>query len=293
MSELDVAFATLDADPGERFASLRRRLGVSSFGMNLIVLEPRQRGRIHAHERQEEVYLVLEGELTLVLEGGAERVLSRGELARVGPAVRRQLVNAGGERARAPGARGRRRARRPRRAGVGVVEAGGRGARAPGGAAARGPAGVRAGGDPHTDPRFESAALITIDTQRDTLDGGPLEVAGTSAALRAMRHARARPSAAARQPIVHVVRLYEPDGEQRRPLPPRGGGGGAAILAHRRPRHGARRRAAARRSAGARRAAAARGRRAAARRRGGRDLQAALGRVLRDAARGPPARAGT
>ncbi len=98
MNDLDVAFATLDPDPGERFASMRRRLGVSSFGMNLIVLEPRQRGRIHAHERQEEVYLVLEGELTLVLEGGSERVLARGELARVGPAVRRQLVNAGSER---------------------------------------------------------------------------------------------------------------------------------------------------------------------------------------------------
>ena len=70
---------------------------------------------------------------------------------------------------------------------------------------------MRAGGDPHTDPRFESAALITIDTQRDTLDGGPLEVAGTSAALPAigtLLEAFRR----GRQPIVHVLRLYEPDG---------------------------------------------------------------------------------
>jgi uncharacterized cupin superfamily protein len=89
----DVSFATLDP-VGERFQPLRRQLGVSSFGMNLITLQARQRGRIHAHERQEEVYVVLEGELTLVVEG-AEHVLGRGRLVRVGPAVRRQLVNRG------------------------------------------------------------------------------------------------------------------------------------------------------------------------------------------------------
>jgi uncharacterized cupin superfamily protein len=97
MPEPGLAFATLDPDNGERFQALRRDLGVSSFGMNLIVLQPGQRGRIHAHERQEEVYLVLEGELTLLVEG-AEHVLGRGRLARLGPAVRRQLVNRGPER---------------------------------------------------------------------------------------------------------------------------------------------------------------------------------------------------
>src|SRR5207244_3547986 len=70
----DIAFAALERDSGERFQSLRRKLGVRSFGMNLIVLLPGQRGRIHAHEEQEEVYLVLEGELTLLHEG-AEYVL--------------------------------------------------------------------------------------------------------------------------------------------------------------------------------------------------------------------------
>jgi mannose-6-phosphate isomerase-like protein (cupin superfamily) len=70
---------------------------VTSFGLNEIVLEPRQRGRIHRHERQEEVYLVLEGTLTLVVEG-EEQTLERGELIRVGPETRRQLVNRGSER---------------------------------------------------------------------------------------------------------------------------------------------------------------------------------------------------
>ena len=97
MAEGDITFASLDRDSGERFQSLRSALGVSSFGMNLIVLQPRQRGRVHAHERQEEVYLVLEGELTLIVEG-AERVLEPDEMARVGPSARRQLVNAGSRR---------------------------------------------------------------------------------------------------------------------------------------------------------------------------------------------------
>ncbi len=97
MADPDVAFATLDYEHGERFQTLRRELGVSSFGINLILLEPRQRARIHAHEHQEEVYLVLAGELTLLIEG-TEHLLGPRRLARVAPSVRRQLVNVGPER---------------------------------------------------------------------------------------------------------------------------------------------------------------------------------------------------
>ena len=42
---------------------------MSAFGLNLLRFQPGQRGRIHRHERQEEVYLVLEGTLTLDVEG--------------------------------------------------------------------------------------------------------------------------------------------------------------------------------------------------------------------------------
>jgi quercetin dioxygenase-like cupin family protein len=86
--------ARLNPDVGERFLALRRELGVSSFGMNQIVLAPGQRGRIHRHAHQEEVYLVLEGTLTLLLEGEATD-LGEGELIRVAPQIRRQLVNLG------------------------------------------------------------------------------------------------------------------------------------------------------------------------------------------------------
>ncbi len=98
MAEKDIDFATLEPGSGERFQTLRRELGVKSFGLNLITLQPRERGRVHAHGEQEEVYVVLQGELTLLLDGGEEHVLGRGKLVRVGPAVRRQLVNRGDER---------------------------------------------------------------------------------------------------------------------------------------------------------------------------------------------------
>ena len=88
------ATTRLEDDPDDRFVRLRAALGVSSFGLNQIVLRPGQRGRIHRHEHQEEVYLVLDGTLTLLVEGD-ETTLERGELVRVGPELRRQLVNRG------------------------------------------------------------------------------------------------------------------------------------------------------------------------------------------------------
>src|SRR3954452_12663519 len=89
-----VTYTQLDLGSPERFVALRRELGVSTFGLNLILLRPGQQGRIHRHERQEEVYLVLEGTLTLAVEG-EERALGPGELARVAPAVRRRLMSRG------------------------------------------------------------------------------------------------------------------------------------------------------------------------------------------------------
>jgi quercetin dioxygenase-like cupin family protein len=90
--ETGVSTAALDPDTEERFVPLRRQLGVTSFGLNQILLRPGQRGRIHRHAEQEEVYLVLAGTLTLITEG-EPRELGQGELVRVAPAVRRQLVN--------------------------------------------------------------------------------------------------------------------------------------------------------------------------------------------------------
>ncbi len=66
--------------------------------------------------------------------------------------------------------------------------------------------------DPYTRPLADSAALILIDVQRDFYsDDAPMPITGTSAAIPAM----AKLARAFRQrglPIVHVIRLYTPDG---------------------------------------------------------------------------------
>jgi mannose-6-phosphate isomerase-like protein (cupin superfamily) len=95
--ETGVSVTQLQPDTSERFVSLRRDLGVSTFGLNQMVLRPGQRSRIHRHAHQEEVYLILEGTLTLSIEQ-QQRELGPGSLARVAPDVRRQLINRGPER---------------------------------------------------------------------------------------------------------------------------------------------------------------------------------------------------
>src|SRR4029450_13286908 len=60
-------------------------------------------------------------------------------------------------------------------------------------------------------PDFGSAALVTIDTQVDTLDGEPLEIPGTSDAVPQIATLAAGFRSAGR-PIVHIVRLYLKDG---------------------------------------------------------------------------------
>jgi uncharacterized cupin superfamily protein len=89
MRTMNLDRARLDYDGEER---LRLELGVTTFGLNHLRLRPGQGSRIHRHERQEEVYLVLEGVLTLQIEDDVQE-LARGELARVPADARRQLSN--------------------------------------------------------------------------------------------------------------------------------------------------------------------------------------------------------
>jgi uncharacterized cupin superfamily protein len=89
-----VTTARVDQPPEQRFARLRAPLGVSSFGINVLTFEPGERNRIHRHKVQEEVYVVLEGTLTLMVEGERCEYLV-GDVVRVAPEVRRQLVNRG------------------------------------------------------------------------------------------------------------------------------------------------------------------------------------------------------
>lgn len=89
-----ITVARVDQAPEQRFARLRDPLGVRSFGINVITLEAGQRNRIHRHMHQEEVYLVLDGVLTLVVEREPHDY-TVGDVVRVAPEVRRQLVNRG------------------------------------------------------------------------------------------------------------------------------------------------------------------------------------------------------
>ena len=63
----------------------------------------------------------------------------------------------------------------------------------------------------YTAPEWEKSALVTIDTQCDTLDGQAFEIPGTSAILPRMAELLAAYRRAAR-PIVHIVRIYQSDG---------------------------------------------------------------------------------
>ena len=63
----------------------------------------------------------------------------------------------------------------------------------------------------YTDPEWTRSALVTIDTQCDTLDGQPFEIPGTSAVLPRM-HELLRAYRKAGKPIIHVVRIYCADG---------------------------------------------------------------------------------
>ena len=92
--EPGISVSRVDLESSERFQLLRRELGVSTFGLSVIRLRPGQRGRIHRHLHQEEVFLVLDGRLTIVAEG-EERDLGIGEVCRVAPDIRRQILNRG------------------------------------------------------------------------------------------------------------------------------------------------------------------------------------------------------
>jgi uncharacterized cupin superfamily protein len=92
-----ISTGRLDLDHPERFQRLRAELGVTALGLNLMVLRPGQRGRVHRHRQQEEVYVVLRGVLSVLLDDEVEHPLGPHDLMRVAPDVRRQLVNRGPE----------------------------------------------------------------------------------------------------------------------------------------------------------------------------------------------------
>ena len=92
------AVASIDGlGSGPGFRKIRAPLGVTAFGVNAIVLPPGSTTPAHHHERQQELYIVLEGEIEITL-GGESRTLGPGGLARVDAGTVRNLRNLSSDR---------------------------------------------------------------------------------------------------------------------------------------------------------------------------------------------------
>ena len=81
-----------DLGEGPGFRKVRRALDVTEFGVNAIVLPPGYESRRHYHDRQQELYVVLRGEIEFDFDG-AKQTLGPGGLARVDPPTVRSLRN--------------------------------------------------------------------------------------------------------------------------------------------------------------------------------------------------------
>jgi quercetin dioxygenase-like cupin family protein len=80
---------------GPGFRKVRRHLGVTAFGVNVVVIPPGIEGRRHDHERQEELYFVHRGEIEMEFGDGASYLLGEGALARVDADTVRVMRTAG------------------------------------------------------------------------------------------------------------------------------------------------------------------------------------------------------
>jgi uncharacterized cupin superfamily protein len=81
-----------DLGDGPGFRKVRQALDVTEFGVNGVVLPPGYTSRRHYHDRQQELYMVLRGEIEFDLDG-ARHTLGPGGLARVDAPIVRALRN--------------------------------------------------------------------------------------------------------------------------------------------------------------------------------------------------------
>jgi mannose-6-phosphate isomerase-like protein (cupin superfamily) len=90
------AFGTIDEMGDGAFRKVRRELGVTAFGVNVLVLPPGVAGRPHYHQQQDELYFVHSGRARFDLPGES-RELGPGGLCHVESTTPRQLTNVGDE----------------------------------------------------------------------------------------------------------------------------------------------------------------------------------------------------
>ena len=82
---------------GLGFRKVRKELGVTAFGVNAIVMPPQFTSEPHLHDEQEELYVCLEGELSLEfgVDAADRHVLKPGDMARVDASTVRRMGNPG------------------------------------------------------------------------------------------------------------------------------------------------------------------------------------------------------
>jgi len=80
---------------GGGFRKVRRALGVTALGINVIVMPARVAGRRHYHDTQEETYFVHRGHAELELGDGSVHRLGPGGVARIDPETVRRIRNVG------------------------------------------------------------------------------------------------------------------------------------------------------------------------------------------------------
>ena len=89
------AFSSLDElGDGYGFRKVRRAMGVSAFGVNIVVYPPGYEGFEHWHDTQDELYFVHRGTAKFEV-GGEERILGPGGLVHVESTTHRKVTNVG------------------------------------------------------------------------------------------------------------------------------------------------------------------------------------------------------
>jgi uncharacterized cupin superfamily protein len=90
------AVANVDAlAEGPGFRKIRRRLGVTAFGVNAIEIPAGFETGRHYHDEQEELYFIHAGQVEMTFNDDSVHLLGPGGLARVDAATVRKIKNVG------------------------------------------------------------------------------------------------------------------------------------------------------------------------------------------------------
>ena len=91
------AFGTIDElGDGFGFRKVRRALGITAFGVNVVVYPPQYEGFHHYHDMQDELYFVHSGTARVEV-GGEVRELGSGGMVHVESTTPRRISNVGDE----------------------------------------------------------------------------------------------------------------------------------------------------------------------------------------------------